>query len=81
MSKLPNRSDLSHPSQGGQFMLAYTFTDVKIALRTECEQRVIVRFLLNEGSNARQSEERLTVQSHEDACPFRTVQCWITEVR
>jgi transposase len=47
----------------------------------EYEQLVIIKFLFNEGADARQIAERLRARFHEDACAFRTVQFWITELR
>jgi hypothetical protein len=40
----------------------------------EDEQRVIIKFLFNEGADARQIAERLRAQFHEDAYALRTVQ-------
>jgi hypothetical protein len=47
----------------------------------EYEQRLIIKFLFNEGDNAHQIAERLIVQFHEDAYALRTVPFWITELR
>jgi transposase len=47
----------------------------------EYERRVIIKFLFNEGADARQIAERLKAQFHEDAYALRAVQFWITELR
>jgi transposase len=47
----------------------------------EFEQRVIRKFLFNEGADARQIAKRLRVQFHEDAYALRMVEFWITELR
>jgi transposase len=81
MKKWLNRIYVSHASQAGQLMLACTLNDVKLDILMEYEQGVIVRFLLNEGSDTRQIAEGLRAKFHEDAYPLRTVQFWIMEVR
>jgi transposase len=47
----------------------------------EHDQRVIIKFLWNEGANARQITARLQRQFAEHVYQFQTVQFWITEIR
>jgi hypothetical protein len=47
----------------------------------EHEQQVIIKFLFNEGVDARQIAETLRAQFHEDVYALRAVQFWITELR
>jgi hypothetical protein len=67
-------SFLSRGSQGGQFVLDCMLKSVTLAVLIEYEQRVIIKFLFNEGDDARQIAERLRAQFHKDACALRTVQ-------
>jgi hypothetical protein len=46
----------------------------------EYDQRVIIKFLWNEGADAHQIAARLQVQFVEHAYQFRTVQFWMTEI-
>jgi hypothetical protein len=55
-------------------MLDCPVKDVTLAILIEYEQRVIVKFLFNEGADAGQIAERLRAQFHEDTCALRTVQ-------
>jgi hypothetical protein len=45
------------------------------------EQRVITKFLLNDGFDARQITEKLRTQFHKDVNSFCTIQFWIGEMR
>jgi hypothetical protein len=47
----------------------------------EYDQRVIIKFLLNEGADARNVTDRLQAQFGEHIYTLRTAQFWITEVR
>jgi transposase len=47
----------------------------------EDEQRVMIKFLFNDGLNPPQIVEKLEAQFHEDAYSLRAVQFWIDEVR
>jgi predicted transposase YbfD/YdcC len=47
----------------------------------EYDQTVIIKFLWNEGADARQIATRFQAQFAEHAYQFRTVQFWITEIR
>jgi transposase len=47
----------------------------------EYDQRVIIRFLANEGADARQIADRLQAQFTEDSYQLRTVQFWLAEIR
>jgi hypothetical protein len=67
MKKCFNQLSLSRGSQGGQFMLDCTLKDVTLAILMESEQRMIIKFLFNEGADAHQIAERLRAQFHEDA--------------
>jgi hypothetical protein len=68
-----------------------TLKSVKDTFRMEYDQRMIIKFLLNEGADARdiadrlqtdcrQIMDRLQAQFGEHAYQFRMVQFWITEV-
>jgi hypothetical protein len=45
------------------------------------EQRVIVKFLFNDGLDGHQITEELGLQFHEDGCSIHTVRFWIGEVQ
>jgi transposase len=47
----------------------------------EYDQRLIIRFLANEGADARQIADRLQTQFAEDCYQLRTVQFWLAEIR
>jgi transposase len=47
----------------------------------EHEQRVIIKFLFNDGLDPRQIVEKLEAQFHEDVYSLRAVQFWIGEGR
>jgi hypothetical protein len=55
-------------------MLDCALKDVTLAILMEYEHRVIIKFLFNEGADARQIAERLRAQFHGDAYAPRTVQ-------
>jgi hypothetical protein len=46
----------------------------------ECDQRVIIKFLLNERADARDVADRLSAQCGEHADAIRTGQSWVAEV-
>jgi hypothetical protein len=75
-----NQLSLSRGSQGRQFMLDCTLKAVTVATLREYEQRVIIKFLFDEGADACQIAERLRAQFHGDAYTLHTVQFWITEL-
>jgi transposase len=81
MRKCFNQLSLSRGSEGGQLMLDCTLKNVTLAILMEYGQRVIIKFLFNEGADARQIAQRLRAQFHENADALRTVQFWITELR
>jgi transposase len=47
----------------------------------EYEQRLIIKFLFNDGLDAPQITEKLSAQFSEDADSLRTVQFWVVELR
>jgi hypothetical protein len=47
----------------------------------EYDQRVIIKFLLNERADARDITDRLQAQFGERAYEFRMVQIWIPKIR
>jgi transposase len=47
----------------------------------EYDQRLIIRFLANEGADARQIADRLQAQFAEHCYQLRTVQFWIAEIQ
>jgi DNA-binding transcriptional MerR regulator len=47
----------------------------------ECDQKAIIKFLWNEGVDARDIAAILQAQFAEHAYQLRTVQFWITEIR
>jgi hypothetical protein len=47
----------------------------------ECDQRMIIKFLWNEGANAHQIADRLQEQFAEHSYQLRTVRFWIAEIR
>jgi hypothetical protein len=53
---------------------------VKGQFRMEYDQRVIIKFLWNEKTNAHEITQRLQAQFHEEAYTFRTIQFWIGEL-
>jgi hypothetical protein len=52
---------------------------VKGMFRMECDQRVIIKFLLNRETNTRDIADRLQVQFDEHVYKLQIVQFWITE--
>jgi hypothetical protein len=62
-------------------MLDCALRDVAPAILMEYEQRLTIKFLFNEGADARQIAERVRAQFHEGAYVLRTVQFWITDLR
>jgi hypothetical protein len=78
MKKCFNQLSLS---RGSQLMLDCTLKDVTLAVLMEYEQRVIIKFLFNEGVDARQMAQKLRAQFYKDAYGLRTVQFCITELR
>jgi hypothetical protein len=54
---------------------------VKFFILMESDQRVISKFLVNDGLDAHQIAPNLAAQFGEDAYALRTVQFWIDEVR
>jgi hypothetical protein len=71
----------SDASQRDLFPLARPKYDVQAPFPIEYGQRVIIKFLFNDGFDPRQIMEKLDAQFHEDACSLRAVQFWIGEVR
>jgi hypothetical protein len=55
--------------------------DAEAPIRMEHEQRVIIKFLFNDGLNPRQIVEKLESQFQKDGCSFRAVRCGIGEAR
>jgi hypothetical protein len=76
-----NQIHISYASHRDSFPLARPIYDAQAPIQTEYEQRVIVKFLFNEGLDPRQIVEKLETQFHEGAYSLRAVQCWIGEVR
>jgi hypothetical protein len=62
------------------FPLARTRDEAQAPIRMEHEQRVIIKFLFNDGLNTRQIVKKLEAQFHEDAYSLHTVQFCIGEV-
>jgi hypothetical protein len=60
---------------------SWTLQSVKNTFGTEYDQRVIIKFLWNEGTDARDIAARLQAQFAKHADRLRTVQFWITEIR
>jgi hypothetical protein len=59
----------------------WTLKSVNGLFGMEYDQRVIIKFLWNEGADAGQIAARLQAQFAEHAYQLRTVQFWITEIR
>jgi hypothetical protein len=59
----------------------WTLKSVKCPYMMEYDQRVIIRFLSNEGITANEITIKLQVQFAEHAYKLRTVRFWIAEVR
>jgi hypothetical protein len=58
-----------------------TLKPVEGTFRMEYDQRVIIRFLWNDGVDAHEIIHRRQAQFAEHTCQIRTVQFWITEIR
>jgi hypothetical protein len=76
-----NQIYISYASHQDSFPLTSPIYDVEAPIRMEYEQRVIIKFLFNDGLDPRQLVEKLEAQFHEDGYSLRAVQCWIGEVR
>jgi hypothetical protein len=61
--------------------LSCPFRSVNTPSRTEYDQRVVIKFLWNEGADVRQIVIRLQAQFGEHSYQLRTVQFWIAEIR
>jgi hypothetical protein len=59
----------------------WTLKSIHNTFGMEYDQRVIIKFLWNEGADIHQSAARLQVQFAEHAYQLPTVQFWITEMR
>jgi hypothetical protein len=58
----------------------WTLKSVNHSFGMEYDQRVIIKFLWNEGADARQIADRLQAQFAEHSYQLRTVRFWITEI-
>jgi hypothetical protein len=58
---------ISYASQRDSFPLARRIYDAQTLFRMEYEQRVIIKFLFNDGLDPCQIVEKLEAQFHEDA--------------
>jgi hypothetical protein len=68
-----NQIYISYASHRDSFPLARTISDAQARFRMQHEQRVIVKFLFNNGLDPGQLVEKLEAQFHEDAYSFRAV--------
>jgi hypothetical protein len=59
----------------------WTFKPVHEPFEMEYDQRVIIKFLWNEGADTRQIADRLQAQFAEHSYQLRMVRFWITEIR
>jgi hypothetical protein len=72
--------DFEHAIHAIIIFLFYALKSVKGSFRIEHDQRVIIKFLLNEKADGRGIADKLQTQFDEHAYKFRTVQFWITEI-
>jgi transposase len=68
-------------SPGDEFTLSQTTNDAKTAIPMDYEQRVIIKFLSNDGLEAHQIAEKLKAQFSEGAYSLSAVQFWMAEVQ
>jgi hypothetical protein len=80
-NQLLNHSSSFPETLETEFSGGDTLKDVKIYISMEYDQRLILKFLFNEGCDANQIVERLEAQFHEDAYSSRSVQFWIGEIK
>jgi pyocin large subunit-like protein len=59
----------------------WTLKSVNDPFGMEYDQRVTIKFLWNDGANARQMADRLRAQFAEHFYQLRTVRFWIAEIR
>jgi hypothetical protein len=63
------------------FSMIRPLKHVRLFILMEYGQRVIIKFIVNDGLDAHQIAPKLAAQFGEDAYALRTVQFWIDEVR
>jgi hypothetical protein len=76
-----NQIYISYAFHSDSFPLARPIYDVQAPIRMEYEQRVIIKFLFNDGLDPRQIVKKLESQFQKDGCLLPAVQFWIGEVR
>jgi hypothetical protein len=76
-----NQIYISYAFHRDSFPLTRPIYDVQAPIRMEYEQRVIIKFLFNDGLNPRQIVKKLESQFQKDGCSLRTVPFGIGEVR
>jgi hypothetical protein len=81
MKNVLYRIHVSYASRIDEFPFARTRSDVMFSILIWSEQRVIVKFLFNDGLDARQITEKLRLQFYKDAYSFDAVRFWIGEMR
>jgi hypothetical protein len=79
-SNQANRVD-GYGMQRKAYSSSQSVKSVEDTLRMEYDQRVIIKFFLNEGGDARAPADRLQIRLDEHVYELRTVQFWIAEVR
>jgi hypothetical protein len=80
-NQLLNQSMLFHETLEKEFSVGDMLKDVKVYIPMEYDQRVIIKFLVNERCDANQIVERLEAQFHEDVYSLWSVQLWIGEIK
>jgi hypothetical protein len=83
MNTLENQTNRIDFNSAVDFIIIFpscTFEYINEAFRMESDQRVIIRFLHNEGADAHDIRQKLQAQFAQDACALRTVWFWIDEV-
>jgi hypothetical protein len=78
---LRNQIFVSSASHRDSFPLARPICGVQAPIQMEYDQRVIIKFLFNDGLHPRQIVEKLEAQFHEHAYSLCAVQFWIGEMQ
>jgi transposase len=76
-----NKRATAPPMRRDSDSISNTLYDAQALIRMEYEQRVIIKFLFNNGLDPRQILKKLEAQFHENVYSLPVVHFWIGEVR
>jgi hypothetical protein len=78
--KLPNEIYISDPCDPDEFTLTMRRYEVDCFILMEYKQRLIVKFLFNDGFDACQITQKVGTQCYQGGYTFSTVEFWIGEI-